>query len=226
MRSSLSVEKVWFVLSLAVFSFLYGTAVGKWEWFPHSFLVQATEQGRSLYHSWSSAPYRARFMGPRAYERAGARTPVPKRVQPGMTLVASYWHWEEAGRPAPGLKLIDRHGQTVHEWRVDRSELFADSIELTGNPKKSEYHGAYLFPNGDLLVNLEYIGTARLDACGDMIWTLVEKHHHSIARAEDGSFWIPGVSPERRTRSERFPDGYPGMKEPVGLDQILHVSEE
>lgn len=225
MKSSLSVENVWFLLSLAVLAFLYGTAVGKWKWVPYSVLARATEQAQSLYHSWSSAPYRACFMGPRAYDRVGIRTPIPERVQPGMTLVASYWTWEETGRSGPGFKLIDRRGQTVHEWRVPRSELFPDSIDLNGDPKKSEYHGSYLFPNGDLLANLEYIGTVRLDACRNVIWTLAEKNHHSIARAEDGSFWIPGVSPERRTRSERFPDGYPGIEEPVWLDQILHVSE-
>jgi hypothetical protein len=81
-------------------------------------------------------------------------------------------------------------------------------------------------PNGDVLVNIEYVGTVRLDACGRVQWRLVEGNHHSIARAEDGTFWISGMSSAPRTSSDRFPDGFPGLDEPVWLDQLLHVSAD
>jgi hypothetical protein len=80
-------------------------------------------------------------------------------------------------------------------------------------------------PNGDILLNLDYVGLARLDACGNTLWTLDEGNHHSIARAEDGSFWIPGMSSERRATTSQYPDGFPGISQPVWFDRILRVSE-
>lgn len=223
MNPSISVEKGVFVLSVAALSFFVGVGVGTWEWFPHSYLERAVHQGRSIYRGWSGTGS-PRFMGPKVYQRSGARAVEPPAIQPGLTLVASYWHWPGVDRWETGAKLLDSSGRIVHQWRVDRRTLFPDSADLESDPLKAELHGAYLYPNGDLLVNIDYVGTARLDACGRVEWTLPEKTHHSIARAADGSLWIPGVSSTRRTASARYPDGYPGVDTPLWLDQLLHVS--
>jgi len=79
-------------------------------------------------------------------------------------------------------------------------------------------HGSILLPNGDVVVNQFYVGTAQLNSCGETLWTLPEGSHHSVAQAEDGSFWITAVSQEKH-------DSYPGLG-PVWVDRILHVSEK
>jgi hypothetical protein len=68
---------------------------------------------------------------------------------------------------------------------------------------------------------------ARLDACGEVQWRLAEGTHHSIARAEDGTFWVPGVSNEPRASSENYPNGFPGLGgTAVWVDRLLRVSED
>ena len=67
----------------------------------------------------------------------------------------------------------------------------------------------------------------RLDACGRVRWTLMEGNHHSVTRAADGSFWVPGLSSQRRSKSKRYPDGFPNLGgRKIWVDKILNVSEE
>lgn len=219
--ANFSFEKIWFVLSLSALTFLYGTAVGKWEWFPHSYLNRAVDQARAVFGSSNEATI---FIGPRVYDRVGVRAVRSGKMQPGLTLISSSWKGPEGWNPE--LRLINKKGQVLHRWRINRKELFQGGIIQRRNPNKAGVHGSYLLPDGNVVVNLEYVGMARLNACGDVVWTLAEGNHHSIARAEDGSFWTPGVSPERRAQTPRHPDGFPGLERPVWMDRVLHVSED
>lgn len=216
-----TLEKVFFVLSLAVLAYFVGFATRWHGWFPNSQLERASKQATTLFATWSSRPAE---LDDWVYDRSGARIVQPDRVQPGLTLLTSAWP-SESGWQA-GLNLIDREGTAVHRWRFDKTTLFPDSLNRRGAPTLAGLHGTYLFPNGDVLVNVEYVGTARLDACGRVQWRLPEGTHHAIARADDGSFWIPGTSPSPRTSSDRHPDGFPGLDGKVWLDQLLHVGED
>lgn len=111
-----------------------------------------------------------------------------------------------------GIKLINSEGRTVHEWLVDREDIFSGGTTQRWNPSEVEVHGSLLLPNGDILVNLVYVGMARLNSCGEVLWTMKEGNHHSITQAEDGTFWVPGVSQEKRARSDTYPEGFPGLK--------------
>lgn len=75
-------------------------------------------------------------------------------------------------------------------------------------------------------MNIEYSGTVRLDACGNVLWRLAAGSHHSISRPEDGTFWIPAVTPSPRIGSPQYPDGHPGMVGPVYQDLILQIAED
>lgn len=158
------------------------------------------------------------FLHDRKYDRTGVRMEEPNSTQPGLTLLTS--HWKEEGDWQMKAKLIDRKGETVHEWTLNATELFADA-----GRKEPSLHGTYLYPDGDLLANIEYGGTVRLDACGEVRWKLPARSHHSIDRAGDGTFWIPGLAPERREGSEKYPEGYPGL-DLVWIDQVMNVSED
>jgi hypothetical protein len=212
-------EKAWFVLSLMVLSFGYGYACHSWGWFPQSYVEQAWLQARE----WVDEDIETK---PRVYERSGARTVRPDQVQPGLTLVTSYWPSDRSSVPQPGARLLDRNGRVLHEWMPDRAALFSDVNRKGGAPTKADFDGSYLFPNGDLLLVLDYIGAVRVDACGEVVWRLAEGNHHYFSRAEDGSFWMPGTSAERRTQTAQYPDGFPGIDTPVWLDQILRVGAD
>lgn len=220
MKSSLSFAKVWFVVSLAGLAFLYGIAVGKWEWFPHSFLNRAMDQARSASLLISQDQGPTTFTGPRRYDWKGTRIPRPEETQPGLTLISS--SWKGPGGWEPELRLIDRKGEVLHKWRLDREEVFQE----TGNkrPSKAGVQGSYLLPDGDVVMNLEYVGMARFDACGRVKWTVSEGNHHSISRADDGSFWTPGASDSRQTSTPAYPNGFPGLNKPVWMDRLLHIS--
>jgi len=219
MRSS-TLAKTWFVLSVAVLSMAYGMAATQWGWFPSSFAERAWKQ---LY--WGVQETSIHLLNYRVYERTGVRAVHPKRMQPGLTLVTS--SWKEEGELDPELRLMNREGDVLHKWRVDREALFPAGLSQRRDPERTDIHGSYLLPSGDVLANLEYVGMVRLDACGEVQWRLTEGNHHSIARAQDGSFWVPAVSNEPRATSARFPDGFPGLDgKAVWVDRMLRVSED
>jgi hypothetical protein len=149
-------------------------------------------------------------------------------MQPGLTLITSYWpdmDW------VAGIKLMDAHGRTVHSWKTDVTELWKDGpayLELM----KGYVHGSYLFPNGDVLFNIEHTGLFMIDSCGKLKWHLNRTTHHSIARADDGNFWIPGNdkleagNPDAARRLEKFPGLVPTRTNPVWEDRLLKVSPD
>lgn len=214
---NLNFARVWFISSLVVLSFVYGTAVGKWELFPYSFLDRATDQAREVLNRGDENSIGAHH--DRVFDRQGTRTHEPEQVASGVTAITSWWKTSEG--PKVGMRLIDREGTVLHEWLVDRGEVFSGLQER--DPTRTDIQGSLLLPNGDVLFTLENVGTVRLNSCREILWTQVEGNHHSIAQAEDGSFWIPGSRSESAGK-------YPGLKElgleTVWLDRLLHVSEE
>ncbi len=204
--------KISFVLSVAVLAFLGGFALRSARLPPNDFLERSWKQTRALFQSPT-------FLKPRVHDRKGVRIVKPDRIQPGVTLITSMWHGPDGWKPL--IRILDRSGRTLHQWRIDGAELFPDSLNLN---RQRYLHGSHLLPNGDILFNVEHGGTVRVDACGRVRWRLPAGTHHSIERAEDGSFWISDVSPKPRTTSDRFPKGYPGLSDSVYVDQIAHVS--
>jgi hypothetical protein len=219
MRATLF-AKIGFVFSVAVLGVMYGVAANQYHWFPHDTLRRAAEQANAIYLSWSSTPP---FASPRVYEREGLTITTAEKRQPGLTLLAS--SWEKFDEWKPGARLIDEKGHVLHEWLFDR-RIFRGGASQRFDPRRTAIHGIHLLSGGDLVLNLSYVGMARLDACGEVQWTLKEGNHHSIDRAEDGSFWVPGVSRKPESRSEHYPDGYPGLDRPVWVDKILHVAAD
>ena len=219
-------DKIAFVLSLTAFAFLYGFAASTRGWFPNDLLVAAWRQARAIWTQANATDKMPRldYIQDRIYDRAGVRIEEPQNIQPGMTLILSLWKefdWK------PGAKLIDVNGRMLHAWEVDGDQLFPDPPKhrTKRDPNRTNIHGAYLFANGDIVVNLSYVGAVRLDPCGRLLWQIPAGNHHSIARADDGSFWITGGSwdpPEQRSGQSMT---LPGLDERVYHDRILHVSE-
>lgn len=222
MTSSRSFTKVWFVLSIAVLSFGYGFASHAWGLFPKSYIDRAWQQFYSLTLEQGGLNV---FTGTPRYARQGVLNAWPEAIQPGLTLISSAWKGPDGW--GPELRLIDRNGEVLHRWRVDRESLFEEGFTPRGTASKADVNGAYLLQDGDIVINVEYRGMARLNSCGSIQWTLSEGNHHSIARADDGSFWVPGVSQEAQSKTDRYPNGFPGLKgKKIWVDRILHVSQD
>lgn len=194
--------KAWFVLSVAVFGVFYGVAAGQWGWFPKPQLQRAWNQAEA---TLTDNPFS--FLVPQVYRRHGGQSYKPQAVQPGVTLLSSMW--KDAGSWKPQVRVIGRDGEKLHEWHIE-DDLFS---------AESYVHGTHLYPNGHLVVNVEYVGTARLDPSGDVVWKLPRRTHHSVTRAEDRTLWIPFQTGDPTTK-------YAGLAEAVLPEQILHVSPD
>ncbi len=149
--------------------------------------------------------------------------PRSGKRQPGLTVITSSWLGENGWNPE--LRLIDETGEVLHKWRVERSEFFQGEEGFKQKmATETDIQGSYLLSNGDVVFNLEYVGLVRMNSCGEVEWTLARGNHHSVARGEDGTFWVPAVSRRRRVGSEKYPNGFPGFGgRKVWVDQILHI---
>lgn len=223
-----SLDRIAFAWGLFVVAFLYGIATQAFGWFPADLLQRAWDQARAV-APVSGLISEGGGQGPewltsRVHDRTGARTLLPDRVQPGMTLVGS--GWELAEGPAPQLRLVDRSGEVVHRWTVRPEEIFPDTTDSPGGELAGiGINGQHLFPNGDVLVNVRYVGAVRLDACGRVKWrNTAYSFHHSVQRADDGTFWVPGVERSLPARSEAYPEGYPGLEGPLHRSLIVRLA--
>lgn len=216
-----SLERVVFSTSLVIVSVIYGCVAAAFGWFPSDIVAAGFSQANAITSR--------HFLAPRKYDRAGAKTFDAATLQPGLTLISSMW--PEPGGWYAGLRLIDHAGTVLHQWRVNPDEVFSEVRESTVRLwsweirlEDANIHGSHLFADGDILVNMESIGSVRLDACSQVRWILDEGSHHSIAEDDDGSFWIPALDyweePEVMARSGE----YPGLDAPLINNRILRVS--
>jgi hypothetical protein len=218
-----NLERRVFSLSLVVLSILYGCVAAAMGWFPSGLVNIAYRQAEAIL-----SPH---FMTAGVHERAGTRVLQPRLVQPGLTLVASMWRPDR--KWLAGLRLLDGSGVEVHRWEVDPTEIFSSlpspGVRLWSRRirlSEASIHGVHLFDNGDVVLNLESIGAARLDACGDVLWTLAERNHHSVDLDDDGSFWIPALDYLDDPVTLAQIGDYPGLEAPLIDNRILKVSAE
>jgi len=205
--------KLALVGSIAVLSFVYGFATDHLGLFPEPLILEAHEQAQAIWQNFKGVPPDS---DPVVYEESGVRVNRVDLAAPGPTVIASTWRdlgWQ------PALRIMDKEGNTVHEWKTDPTEIFSRlenplaSLRDYGPP-----FARHIYENGDLVAQLAD-GLVRLDACGNVIWALSEPtFHHVGGRAEDGTFWHPA----RRVEEVDY-RGLEGKS--VEHDLIVNVSE-
>jgi Arylsulfotransferase (ASST) len=167
-----------FLVGICVIMWLFGALSARFGVFPYPALNRAV------------LDLRDNFVAPDRFYRSdnpfeGVRVADPARVAPGVTLLTTAFPEHDW---TPGVRLIDRDGKILHEWPLDYGTI------APGRSKDTNYvHGIYMFPNGDLLFNVEYAGPVRIDRCGKVLWQNREvRGHHSVSPASDGTFWVSG----------------------------------
>lgn len=219
-RSALDlIAPVAFVLGLLLIVFAYGVAVGKLQVFPYVYVKDAALAWRALQEALLQ-DWDVTLAAP-AGDQGGARILDPARVAPGLTFLTLY---TEAGMEA---RLIELDGTVRHRWQVHFDDVFPETphIDWRGDASSIYWHGAHLFPNGDILFNFmggnfPYAGgLVRLDKDSRIVWKLARNTHHDIAVAEDGTIWVPALRYHREALPQ-FPDLKPWYYE----DTILKVS--
>jgi hypothetical protein len=176
------------------------------------------------------------------YDSDGSNTPRYQHLQPtrgmgegvtvnevpddgALVLMAGFFDEENQ------VRLVARDGTVVKKWSLDYFEHFPDeasrACELE-SPLRVDTHGALLTPQGEVVVNYEYCGTVKLDQCGELLWSIDGRTHHSLVLAEAGGYWILGRD---QWLARRNPDRVPQIMDPgpdqlVLEDTILRVDED
>lgn len=125
------------------------------------------------------------FIQPSQYEGAGVT--INNTDDKSLVFLSGFFDDDNA------LRLIERNGTPVAEWKIRFSELIQNQDELPYVPSSDwniDLHGAHINPDGSVVFNLEYVTTVKLSRCGDVLWTL-PGGHHSVEKSERGGYWIP-----------------------------------
>lgn len=207
--------KALFFLACFGLVWLSGAIIGLTGTFPAPQLKQAIIVLGSI--KYDPVPH---HLVPAVYDFAGVRIHSPQKVADGSILITSYFKdidWK------PAAKLIDTNGNLLHVWNVDVEKLFPRDIG------RNDYiHGTYVFPDGDILLNVEYRGLVRLDSCSNAKWTLsVPRTHHSIHPTSDGNFWVPGiVEILADAKGLEYLDRFKVLEAPVYAEHLLKISPD
>lgn len=214
-----------FVLSLCVLSAAGGMAIWATQSFPYTLVTTAMTELEKLFPQDPVDDEGERIsqdlgqsnLNQVRHRDHGAKVRDRQRVAPGATLLTSFW--KEAGWK-PGVKLVDIDGNTLHQWNVSARSIWP----LKDFPLGTYVHGSYLFPNGDIIANVEYAGLVRLDACSEVVWKSSFDSHHSVFRDHDGNFWVAGYKliEEDDPRAGLFPP----IKPPFSDESLIQVSAD
>lgn len=181
-----------FVLSAVVLSSVYGVFAQRNGWFPAAQISQAEATIRDVQANWKNdlalEPTRhlvEAYEQNRPVDATGFRLVDPDAITPGFTLIAGLS--KDQDRSAFDVSLYDEEGQRRHVWPVDYARLDPEGLK----PLNVMLHGMEVFEDGSIAVTFDAGNAiARLDACGEPIWSRNGGYHHSIHRDETGGLWV------------------------------------
>jgi hypothetical protein len=144
----------------------------------------------------------------------------PDAMQPGLLLMMM-----DLGDRENAVRVIDRTGRIIHEWRPLWLDLWPDgegNFDDEVRPVKgTSLHGLEITPEASIVSNFEYLSTFSLDVCGNTLWKLDNLGHHSVHRNEDGSFWVPAME-----RIKENPVGFKMHRATFDSFLIQHISAD
>lgn len=215
------VAKLMLIFSVLGSAWMYGVLSHRNDLFPYP---QIRAIARSASAGWALITERSGLIIPWWYvenmdqiERAVIH--MPEAVADGLVLATGV---------GPDnyfvTRVVDNQGGIVHAWDLDWFRLWPDSTHLDEETRPKSrpgpsVHGVLLMPNGDLVFNFERAGLVRLDYCGDVIWRLPYRTHHSVVLDDSGSFWVGG---ERNYRVQPIP--FPNHEPPFDEMTMLEVA--
>lgn len=214
----INLAKIAFVFSLIGFAYIYGFISFPGKLFPYYFIEQAII-GADMVFGEERIPY--------YYQETDYTTMIPTYDESaayyGPSLITSVIENDSLS-----ARIIDMDGELIHEWDIDWFEIWPDVRHILKSdphlPKSRPgtlIHGAVLLDDGDLIFNFDNLGMVRLDACGNVIWRLAYKTHHSIYLDEFDNLWVSG----QKYHLSPLPD-FPNYKPPITEETVLKVSLE
>ncbi|MEC8253673.1 MAG: arylsulfotransferase family protein [Planctomycetota bacterium] len=212
--------RIAFFAAALFFACLYGLFAARYDWFPNGIITGALAE---VERTDEDVDLSLHHVHPARHDLTGAKRYGDFKKGDAL-LVTTFWPDQD---DLPGLRLIDRDGAALHHWRVNPAEIWPesphrDSVRGVFNAPTNYIHGAHLFEDGDVVFNVEFMGLVRMDARGEVLWTLDRRTHHSVTRAENGNFWVCGM---RWIETEKQRGGrFQGLALPLVEDYALEVT--
>ncbi|MGF1512048.1 MAG: arylsulfotransferase family protein [Myxococcota bacterium] len=176
-----------FVVSLAVVSlgaaFVYGALAHRKRLPPIPQLITA-------YETLFVDGFRPRYYHLQPSRGRGAGVTINETPSDGaLVLIVGFFAEENQ------IRLMRRDGTLVRKWSPNYLEHFPDGearLCKILSPLRTDIHGVHVTPQGEVVFNYEYCGSAKLDPCGELIWKVDRATHHSLVPAEAGGYWTLG----------------------------------
>jgi hypothetical protein len=205
------------VLSVVMAGFGYGVVAEHFGLFPVPWMKSANAAVEAMLEETGT---RLPWYYVRSSQRDRVRVRAQAAVAPGLTLISGV-----AERDESWVRVVDISGRPIHSWRIDWFKIWPSATHVPADvlPKSNGglVHGVVLLPGGDLVFNFEELGMVRLDPCGNVVWRLPYRTHHSVSRDEDGNLWVPGLI----TREHKV-DSLPNHQAPFDDYTLLKVSPD
>jgi hypothetical protein len=154
---------------------------------PFNFLEQGFKNTAALYEQLFQT--QSPLLQEHVYEGDGVTKHDLSQTSDGLTVMQGIF--------SGGLqvRLIDMEGTELHSWPLDFFRIWPDPTHLTEQkrPKTPYDHhsqGMLVLPDGSIIVNFGYLGTAKLDKCGDVLWTVDRMTRHFVSPDGNGNYWI------------------------------------
>lgn len=116
--------------------------------------------------------------------------------------------------------------RAVHSWTLHPDKLLRNVADLSRYEFRNvwdEAHFRQIHPwveeNGDLIVKEHDSPIFRVNACGDLRWTLQDAiYHHAMEADAEGNLWVPSVAQRHRIQRthDRFRDDSFSQVSPAG----------
>jgi len=119
------------------------------------------------------------------------------------------------------IRIIDMDGQVRNQIIVDWFDIWPEAthipeFDLPQSRPGTHIHGIVMLPNGDVVFNFEQLGLVRMTPCGELVWKLAYRTHHSVFLDEQGDLWVAGQITHTE-RSVKYPNHSPPFREPMVL---------
>jgi len=210
-------QLIYFAAASLFIAFSLGMAVGAFQYFPYKTLAEAGDAAQDWAENWRHN-LRIRpeqYLKPSRYEGQGVVLHDAQKASEGVTFLTSLFDGKL------GMRLVDMKGSEIHKWQVPFQDIWPDESKRP-HDWDSEIHGAILYPNGDVVFNIEHKALVRIDRCSNLLWQNKNLDpHHSVHEDKEGNLWVPG----RRWRNESL-DKLPYILSPFLEEYILKFSPD